>query len=66
LFAGVLVLLGRDVEPVVNVAPDWESYSYAKLDVKDNAHPTIEALVWDLWSDGKNVSFEKLDELPSF
>ena len=26
------------MELVVNVAPDWESYSYTKFDVKDDAH----------------------------
>ncbi|KIM37877.1 hypothetical protein M413DRAFT_448147 [Hebeloma cylindrosporum] len=61
--AGVLILRGPAVEPVVDVAPDWESYAYTKLDVKDNAEDKAffeGALAWDLevngkkWNDGKN------------
>ena len=66
VISGVLILRGPNVEPVVNVAPDWESYAYTKLDVKDNAADKAffeGALAWDLevsgkkWNDGKNVSF---------
>ena len=66
VISGVLILRGPTAEPVVNVAPDWESYTYTKLDVKDNAGDKTffeGALAWDLevngkkWNDGKNVSF---------
>ena len=66
VISGVLILRGPAAEPVVNVAPDWESYGYTKLDVKDNAEDKTffeGALAWDLevngkkWNDGKNVSF---------
>ena len=66
VISGVLILRGPAAEPVVNVAPDWESYAYTKLDVKDNAEDKTffeGALAWDLevggkkWNDGKNVSF---------
>ena len=64
VISGVFILRGPNVEPVVSPAPDWESYAYAKLDVKDNADDKAffeGALAWDLevngkkWSDGKNV-----------
>ncbi|OWZ70475.1 hypothetical protein AYX14_04085 [Cryptococcus neoformans] len=62
VITGVLVLRGQDAEPVVNVAPDWESYSFKKLDL-DNADDKAffeGAMAWDLvengreWADGKN------------
>ena len=64
IISGVLILRGPDVKPVVDVAPDWESYDYKKLDL-DNADDKAffeAALAWDLeiggkkWADGKNVS----------
>jgi elongation factor 1-gamma len=64
IISGALILRGQDAIPVVNVAPDWESYSYTKLDVKNNAEDKAffeAALAWDLeingkkWVDGKNV-----------
>ncbi len=66
VISGTLILRGQDAGPVVQVAPDWESYSYAKLDVKGNAEDKAffeAALAWDLelkgkkWADGKNVRF---------
>jgi elongation factor 1-gamma len=61
--SGTLILRGQDAKPVVDVAPDWESYEYKKLDVKENAEDKAffeAALAWDLevsgkkWVDGKN------------
>ena len=66
VISGVLILRGPVPEPVVNVAPDWESYAYTKLDVNDNVEDKAffeGALAWDLevggkkWNDGKNASF---------
>ncbi|KAF8900157.1 elongation factor 1-gamma [Gymnopilus junonius] len=65
VISGALILRGQSAEPVVNVAPDWESYEYKQLDVKNNAEDKAffeAALAWDLevngkkWVDGKNVS----------
>ncbi|KAJ8454595.1 hypothetical protein ONZ45_g19245 [Pleurotus djamor] len=62
VISGTLILRGQDVKPVVDVAPDWESYTYTKLDL-DNADDKAffeAALAWDLeigdkkWADGKN------------
>ncbi len=63
VISGVLILRGQDVAPVVNVAPDWESYKYEKIDLKDEKQKAFfeGALAWDLdldgkkWVDGKNV-----------
>lgn len=64
VISGAFILRGQDFKPVVDVAPDWESYDYKKLDL-DNADDKAffeAALAWDLeidgkkWADGKNVS----------
>ncbi len=62
--SGVLVLRGQDHKAVVEVAPDWESYEYKKLDIygdEEDKKFFEAALAWDLsvdgkaWADGKNV-----------
>ena len=68
VISGALVARGQDIKPVVDVAPDWESYEFKRLDLKDaNDKAFFEsALAWDLeldgkkWADGKNVSNIKL------
>jgi len=66
LISGVLVLRGQDHKAVVEVAPDWESYEYKRLDIYGNGEDKefFEAvLAWDLsvdskaWADGKTVSY---------
>lgn len=65
IISGVLILRGQDVKPVVEVAPDFESYDYKRLDVANADDKSFfeAALAWDLeisgkkWADGKNVSF---------
>ena len=53
----------HSLKPIVNVAHDWESYTYTKLDVKEDKAFFESALAWDLevggkkWNGGKNVSF---------
>ncbi|KAJ7258066.1 hypothetical protein B0H12DRAFT_1110037 [Mycena haematopus] len=62
LITGTVILRGQDPIAVVNVAPDWESYSYTKLDLSNAADKAFfeAALAWDLevdgkkWVDGKN------------
>lgn len=65
IISGVLILRGQDAKPVVDCAPDYESYEYKKLDVFENQDDKTffeGALAWDLevngkkWADGKNVS----------
>lgn len=63
ILSGVLILRGQDHKAVLEVAPDWESYSFAKLDYAGADKDFFEAaLAWDLeidgkkWKDGKNVS----------
>lgn len=63
LIEGVLVARGQDILPVVNVAPDYESYTYEKIDLNNPEQKAYfeGALAWDLevngkkWADGKNV-----------
>ncbi|KAJ3917270.1 elongation factor 1-gamma [Lentinula edodes] len=63
LISGALIARGQDIAPVITVAPDWESYSYSKIDLSDPAQKEFfeAALAWDLkidgkeWVDGKNV-----------
>ena len=62
IISGTLILRGQDVKPVVDVAPDWESYEYKKLDLSNEEDKKFfeAALAWDLeidgkaWKDGKN------------
>jgi elongation factor 1-gamma len=64
VISGVLIARGPDIKPVVEVAPDFESYEYKVIDLKDDAQKSFfeAALAWDLeldgkkWVDGKNVS----------
>ncbi|KAF8647570.1 hypothetical protein AX16_006609 [Volvariella volvacea WC 439] len=60
--SGVFILRGQDYKPVIDVAPDWESYDFVRLDL-DKAEDKAffeAALAWDLeldgkkWADGKN------------
>jgi elongation factor 1-gamma len=68
IISGVLILRGQDVKPVVDVAPDWESYEYKKLDLSSESDKAFfeAALAWDLevegkkWADGKNVRISSL------
>lgn len=60
---GALIARGQDIIPVVNVAPDFESYEYTRLDLNKPEDKAFfeAALAWDLevggkkWADGKNV-----------
>jgi len=62
LIEGVFIVRGPEIAPVVEVAPDWESYSYERIDInKPEQKAYFEAaLAWDLevngkkWADGKN------------
>ena len=64
LISGALIARGQDIKPVVDVAPDYESYDYKKLDLSSEEDKKFfeAALAWDLeidgkaWVDGKNVS----------
>jgi len=62
MITGVLICRGKDIKPVVDVAPDFESYEYKKLDLGNSKDKEFfeAALAWDLevgnlkWADGKN------------
>ena len=63
VISGVFILRGLEYKPVIDVAPDWESYVYTKIDLSKEADKAFfeAALAWDLeidgkkWVDGKNV-----------
>ncbi|KAG8795228.1 hypothetical protein FRC12_016869 [Ceratobasidium sp. 428] len=62
VISGTLILRGLDYKPVMDVAPDWESYEYKKIDLENPEDKAFfeGALAWDLevngkkWADGKN------------
>ncbi|KAI5119352.1 hypothetical protein M0805_004029 [Coniferiporia weirii] len=62
VISGVFILRGDDYKPVVDAAPDWESYDFKKIDLENADDKAFfeSALAWDLkigdkeWADGKN------------
>jgi elongation factor 1-gamma len=62
IIAGTLIARGPEIKPVVEVAPDWESYTYERIDLGNAEQKAFfeAALAWDLevgdkkWVDGKN------------
>lgn len=63
IITGALIARGPEIKPVVDVAPDWESYTYERIDLENAEQKAFfeAALAWDLevgdkkWVDGKNV-----------
>lgn len=55
VLSGALIARGQDIKPVIDVAPDWESYEYKRLDLNNADDKAFfeAALAWDLESDGK-------------
>jgi elongation factor 1-gamma len=62
IISGIFVTRGQSIEDTISVAPDWESYTYTKLDTKSEADKEFiyKAMEWTLtlegkeWADGKN------------
>ncbi|KAN0136621.1 hypothetical protein V8E53_005668 [Lactarius tabidus] len=62
VISGTFITRGSEIKPVVEAAPDWESYSYERIDLGNAEHKSFfeAALAWDLeidgkkWVDGKN------------
>ncbi|KAI0087508.1 elongation factor 1-gamma [Irpex rosettiformis] len=62
VISGILITRGQDIQPTVEVAPDWESYTFKKLDLSNAEDKSFfeAANAWDLqidgkkWADGKN------------
>jgi elongation factor 1-gamma len=62
VISGALIARGPEIQPVVEVAPDWESYKYERIDMNNEEQKKFleAALAWDLeidgkaWVDGKN------------
>ena len=67
--AGAFIARGSEIKPVVDVAPDWESYKYERIDLENAEQKAFfeAALAWDLevgdkkWVDGKNVRRSSFD-----
>jgi elongation factor 1-gamma len=63
VISGAFIARGPEIKPVVEVAPDWESYTYERIDLENAEQKAFfeAALAWDLeigdkkWVDGKNV-----------
>lgn len=79
LISGVFICRGKDIMPVVEVAPDWESYDFKPIDFGSALDKTFfeQAMAEELelegkkWADGKSVrlclsSFVDCDLTPSF
>jgi elongation factor 1-gamma len=68
VISGTFITRGSEIKPVVEAAPDWESYSYERIDLGNAEHKSFfeAALAWDLeidgkkWVDGKNVCHASL------
>lgn len=52
---GAFLIRGQDFAPAFDVAPDWESYDYTKLDV---SKPEDKTFVEDIWSWDKPVEVD--------
>jgi elongation factor 1-gamma len=52
---GAFLVRGQDFAPAFEVAPDWESYDYTKLDI---TKPEDKAFVEDIWSWDKPVEID--------
>ncbi len=55
IISGAFIIRGKDFKPVMDVAPDWESYEYTPLDITSEADKKFfeGAMAWDLEIDGK-------------
>ena len=55
IISGAIIVRGQEAEPVVSCAPDWESYSFTRLDLEkaDEKEFFEGAMAWDLVVDGK-------------
>lgn len=64
VISGAFILRGQDFKPVFDVAPDWESYEFKRINLENAEDKAFfeAALAWDLeigdkkWADGKAVS----------
>ncbi|KZF22656.1 eEF1-gamma domain-containing protein [Xylona heveae TC161] len=52
VIAGALLVRGQDIVPAVDVAPDWESYAFSKL---DPTKPEDKEFVSDQWAWDKPI-----------
>ncbi|KAG5935090.1 hypothetical protein E4U53_000522 [Claviceps sorghi] len=55
IIQGAFVIRGQEHEPVFDVAPDWESYDFKKL---DPTNPEDRAFVENMWSWEKGITVD--------
>lgn len=52
IIQGAFLIRGQEFEPAFDVAPDWESYSFTKL---DPSKPEDKQFVEDQWAQDKSI-----------
>lgn len=62
VISGAFVVRGKDYKPVMDVAPDWESYSYTPLDLSKPEDKKFfeEAMEWNGEVEGKPFADGKI------
>ncbi|GAA5978411.1 hypothetical protein JCM11641_004681 [Rhodosporidiobolus odoratus] len=60
LITGVYIIRGQDAEACFSVAPDWESYSFDRLDYNADKEFITGALTWEHTVDGKEYADGKV------
>ncbi len=62
VISGAFVVRGKDYKPVMDVAPDWESYAYTPLDLSKPEDKKFfeEAMEWSGEVEGKAFADGKI------
>lgn len=62
LISGIMIMRGQDYKPVMDVAPDWESYAFTKLDLEKPEDKAFfeGALLWEMEVEGKPFADGKI------
>jgi elongation factor 1-gamma len=55
IIRGAFVTRGQEHEPAFDVAPDWESYTFTKL---DHTKPEDRKFIEDEWAQDTNVTID--------
>lgn len=60
IIKGAFVIRGQDYKPAFDVAPDWESYDYKKLDPKNDSDKKFVESMW-AWDEPVEVDGKKYE-----
>jgi elongation factor 1-gamma len=55
IIRGAFLVRGQEHEPAFDVAPDWESYTFVKL---DHTNPEDRKFIEDEWAQDTNVTID--------